>query len=179
MSGFKQARIWMLLIFTLIYSFINLFVFYQEKQIRYDMLSNQLYYENAFTIENSELADWNKIDLGRRAYGLYIEITKEVTSLAEEFGIGHLLDKKIDTLSGGEQQRVAICRAIIKKPDIILADEPTASLDDDNEALVLRLFQVMKKQGCSIVIATHDDKISDICDQVYVIKDHQLVPMAY
>lgn len=107
------------------------------------------------------------------------QIKKEVTSLAEEFGIGHLLDKKIDTLSGGEKQRVAICRAIIKKPDIILADEPTASLDDDNEALVLRLFQVMKKQGCSIVIATHDDKISDICDQVYVIKDHQLVPMAY
>ncbi len=78
MSGFKQTRILMLLIFTLIYSFINLFVFYQEKQIKYDMLSNQLYYENAFMIENSELVDWNKIDLSRRTYGLYIEITEHV-----------------------------------------------------------------------------------------------------
>lgn len=96
-------------------------------------------------------------------------IKKRIEELSSEFGIENLLNKEIKTLSGGEKQRVAICRAIIKKPEILLADEPTGSLDAENEDLVLDMFDNMKKQGIAIVVATHDDKVSNICDEVFTL----------
>ncbi len=93
-----------------------------------------------------------------------MDIKTKIKSLSCELGIHSLLNKKIHTLSGGEKQRVAICRAIIKQPEILFADEPTNSLDDENEGLVLDIFKRMKNQGVTIVVATHDDVVSNICD---------------
>lgn len=97
------------------------------------------------------------------------DIKKKIEILSFELGIKSLLDKDIRTLSGGERQRVAICRAIIKHPKILFADEPTNSLDNMNEALILDIFKRMKKQGAAIVVATHDDAVSNICDITYKI----------
>lgn len=95
------------------------------------------------------------------------QIKSSVNSLAYELGIQSLLNKNINTLSGGEKQRAAICRAIIKKPTILLADEPTGSLDDENEEIIMDIFRRLQKQGTTIIIATHDDAVSDKCDITY------------
>ncbi|GAU76550.1 ABC transporter ATP-binding protein [Fusibacter sp. 3D3] len=94
-------------------------------------------------------------------------IEKRIHSLSSELGIFALLKKEIHMLSGGEKQRVAICRAIIKKSKLLFADEPTGSLDDENEALVLALFRRMQNQGTTLVVATHDDVVVNMCDTTH------------
>lgn len=94
-------------------------------------------------------------------------IRKKVEEAAGWFDIMFLLDKVPKTLSRGEKQRVAICRSIVKIPEILFADEPTGSLDEENEQLVLKVFKYLKDQGTTIVLATHDDSVSQICDEVY------------
>lgn len=74
--------------------------------------------------------------------------------------------KKIYTLSGGEQQRIALARVMLKKGDIILADEPTGNLDEINSNKVMSLLKRLQKQGKTIVIVTHNEKIAKSCDKV-------------
>lgn len=74
---------------------------------------------------------------------------------------GHLPSQ----LSGGEQQRVCIARALINEPKIILADEPTANLDEANEAKVVEIFQTLHEQGTTIVIATHDPALGGLAQR--------------
>lgn len=69
-------------------------------------------------------------------------------------------------MSGGEQQRVALARIIVKPSKIILADEPTGSLDEQNRDIVLKMLRKMQQQGKKIVIVTHDKYIADKCDRV-------------
>jgi len=68
-------------------------------------------------------------------------------------------------LSGGEQQRTAIARALMNKPRMILADEPTGSLDRKNTEEVLSMFDLMKQDGITVLIVTHDESIADACDR--------------
>lgn len=75
------------------------------------------------------------------------------------------LNKKIYTLSGGEQQRVSIARLLLKQCEIILADEPTGSLDKDNKLFILKLLKDLQKTGKTIVVVTHDKEVSDFCDR--------------
>lgn len=93
------------------------------------------------------------------------EIRENVQKISAELSISHLLHKSINTLSGGEKQRVAICRALVKKPEILFADEPTGSLDLVNEKVVLEMFTRLKEQGATIIVATHDATVLDICDK--------------
>lgn len=95
------------------------------------------------------------------------KIRKKVEEVADWFDIKSLIDKASYTLSRGEKQRVAICRSIVKRPEILFADEPTGSLDEENEQLVLEMFRSLKAQGTTIVLATHDDAVSQMCDEVY------------
>lgn len=94
-------------------------------------------------------------------------IRKKVEEVAEWFDIKFLLDKVPQKLSRGEKQRIAICRSIVKMPEILFADEATGSLDEENEQLVLEMFKYLKGQGTTIVLATHDDTVSQICDEIY------------
>ncbi len=83
--------------------------------------------------------------------------------LAEQLQIQDLLSKRVTSLSGGEQQRVCIARALMNEPRVILADEPTSSLDDDNCARVVELLQTQaKKIGAALVIVTHDARIKQL-----------------
>lgn len=79
-------------------------------------------------------------------------------------GLKDYIDRPIHELSGGEQQRVAIAKIIYKDPDIILADEPTASLDDDNKHVVLNYLKQLSKKGKTVIIVTHDKSILDYGD---------------
>ena len=85
---------------------------------------------------------------------------KCVTRLLEEIGLGNKLESMPDELSQGEQQRVAIALAVIKKPDLILADEPTSSLDDTNCQKIIRLLKEQAdKTKSKLIIITHDNRI--------------------
>ena len=74
-------------------------------------------------------------------------------------GLEEKLNKKVYTLSGGEQQRIALARLMLKKCDIILADEPTGSLDKKNAESVLNILKQLNKQGKTIILVTHDENI--------------------
>ncbi|HZK05267.1 MAG TPA: ABC transporter ATP-binding protein [Actinomycetaceae bacterium] len=81
----------------------------------------------------------------------------------EQVGLGGSENQKAFTLSGGEQQRVAIARLLLKPCDIILADEPTGALDPDNRDSVLGLLRELNQRGKSILIATHDPAVENSC----------------
>jgi len=99
------------------------------------------------------------------------EKVHEVLSLLE---ITHLKDKNPEELSGGEAQRVAIARALVKDPSLILADEPTGALDEETEEMILEVFKKLADQGNTIIIVTHSDKVSSVCEAVYMIRDYNI-----
>ena len=93
-------------------------------------------------------------------------------SLFKELGIDHLENKLPKELSGGERQRLAIARALYNNPAIILADEPTASLDSDRAFEVVDLLsKECREKNKSIIMVTHDNRMIEKCDHVYRMKD--------
>ncbi|WP_144466314.1 ABC transporter ATP-binding protein [Bacillus sp. FDAARGOS_235] len=84
----------------------------------------------------------------------------------EKVGLLDKLNSKIYQLSGGEQQRIALARLMLKKNDIILADEPTGSLDEGNRDQVLSILKSLNNEGKTILIVTHDPEVSKICTNV-------------
>ena len=93
-------------------------------------------------------------------------------SLFKELGIDHLENKLPKDLSGGERQRLAIARALYNNPAIILADEPTASLDSNRAFEVVDLLsKECKEKNKSIIMVTHDNRMIEKCDHVYRMKD--------
>ena len=75
-----------------------------------------------------------------------------------------MLDRKVYELSGGEQQRIAIAKIMLKDPDLILADEPTASLDDENKQIVLSMLRMLQQKGKTILIVSHDEQVRHFAD---------------
>lgn len=94
---------------------------------------------------------------------------KEIYRISEEFGVNDLLNTKIDKLSGGEIQRIGIIRSIVNKPSLIVADEPTGSLDDNTAAKIMGFFQKLKKNGTIIILATHSQVIAEQSDTTYIL----------
>ena len=99
----------------------------------------------------------------------YIE--ERIRYLAERLDISDKLDKLVEDLSGGEQQRVAIAAALAYDPEIILADEPTAELDSENIVRVMNLFKEVVKDGKTVVVATHDPRVAREGDRVFLLED--------
>ncbi|MEM7219589.1 MAG: ABC transporter ATP-binding protein [Pseudomonadota bacterium] len=85
---------------------------------------------------------------------------QKIERIAERVGLADALGKSPEQLSGGQRQRAGIARALVNEPKLVLADEPTASLDKDNGAAVLRLFDELAEQGSAVVLVTHDKRIS-------------------
>ena len=81
-------------------------------------------------------------------------------------GLYGKVDQKVYTLSGGEQQRVALARAFYKKNDVILADEPTGSLDAENAEIVMDILRDLNRAGKTIILVTHDEEIKRMCDRI-------------
>ena len=106
------------------------------------------------------------------------EMEKKIDPIAKKLGIDELLEKYPYEISGGQKQRVAVARAIITKPDILLADEPTGALDSGSTDELLRLFRQINEEGQSILMVTHSVKAASTAGRVLFIKDgvvyHQL-----
>ncbi|EJR64540.1 hypothetical protein IIO_01864 [Bacillus cereus VD115] len=104
------------------------------------------------------------------------ESEKRADHLLAAFGLGERKNHYPNQLSGGEKQRVAIARAFMNNPDLILADEPTASLDSKRAREVVEMMkrEVKESQKAAIMI-THDERMLDVCDRILTLRDGQLI----
>ncbi|MEJ5253250.1 MAG: ABC transporter ATP-binding protein [Chthonomonadetes bacterium] len=114
-------------------------------------------------LENVLLAEPNNREVYRRALELF-----------EQLGLSHLMNRYPHKLSGGERQRVCVARAMVHQPQIIFADEPTASLDHINGHAVIRLLASYREHG-AVVVVTHDPEMLADADRVYSLRDGKLV----
>ena len=98
-------------------------------------------------------------------------------ALLVEMQLSHRRDAKVEWLSGGEQQRVAICRALINDPEILVADEPTANLDSKLSAEFLTILRRLAEAGRTVILTSHDPLVieSEVVDRVYSLRDGQLI----
>ena len=96
---------------------------------------------------------------------------KEALEALENVGLADRADHLPSQLSGGEQQRVCIARALINHPEIVLADEPTGNLDETNEQLVLDIFSRLHEQGTTLIVVTHDSHVAS-CGQRQILLNH-------
>jgi ABC-type lipoprotein export system ATPase subunit len=100
------------------------------------------------------------------------ETLARLQKLAGEVGIAHRLDHRIQDLSGGERQRVAICRALMNAPRLLLADEPTGSLDEATGDLVFSLLkELAAREGIAVVLATHERRFAEACHRRLRVRD--------
>lgn len=105
-----------------------------------------------------------------------VETEKRAKELLDFLGLSHRYNHKPTELSGGEQQRVAVARALINKPDVIFADEPSGNLDSESaENLHQLFFELRDKFGQTFVIVTHNQKLADMADRKLVMKDGNIV----
>ena len=104
---------------------------------------------------------------------------KEMVKIAERklsrLGIGDFITKNVKQLSGGQKQRVAIARALVNNPEMIVADEPTGSLDSQSQENVLEIFKELAEAGKTVIIVTHNPEVADYADVVIKMKDGEVV----
>jgi putative ABC transport system ATP-binding protein len=98
----------------------------------------------------------------------YHSVVDEVAArkVLDQVGLGHRFDHLPSQLSGGEQQRVCIARALVNEPPVIFADEPTGNLDEQNEQMVLGLLTELHKLGRTIVMVTHNPELGKFADRI-------------
>lgn len=120
-------------------------------------------------VENVSIPGWMA---GRKKK----EVTDNAVSLLNSLGLSHRLENKPNAMSGGEQQRVAVARALINNPDIIFADEPTGNLDSANAKELHDLFfDLRKKFGQTFLIVTHNEDLATMSDRILHMKDGKIV----
>jgi len=95
---------------------------------------------------------------------------EDVKIMLEKVGLSHRLTHLPSQLSGGEQQRVCIARALINNPELLLADEPTGNLDEANEKIVLQTLQKLKNEGKTIVLITHNPDLAKFADRTLILQ---------
>jgi ABC-type lipoprotein export system ATPase subunit len=101
--------------------------------------------------------------------------TARLRELTDRTGLSHRLGSKIQKLSGGERQRTALCRALMNKPRILLADEPTGSLDEITSATVFDLLlEIVANEGVTLVMATHDRGLAGRCGRLIEMRDGRI-----
>lgn len=91
---------------------------------------------------------------------------EKIAQALDKVGLRDFEQKRVSECSGGEQQRVAIARLLIKPCELILADEPTGSLDQENKMMVFKLLRQMAEEGKTIILVTHDEELKGYCDTV-------------
>lgn len=148
-------------------------------------------------LTNTELARLRSEDIGfvMQDFGLILEETvlhnvmlplffdktkisdmnKKAIIALEKINILELKNKLVRNLSGGQKQRVAIARAIINNPSLLLADEPTGSLDSGTSKEIMSVFKMLNEQGTTIIIVTHEPNIASYCKREIVILDGKII----
>lgn len=146
----------------------------ERAQIRHDDLGLVFQSDNLLpfltAVENLAL----QLALGSAADGF-----DRCVRLLDRLGLGDSLDKLPDQLSGGQRQRVAVARAIVHEPRIVLADEPTGSLDPDNAGAIVELLLAAQHElGTTLVVVTHDEAVARQLDRTIIMRDGRQVRVA-
>ena len=118
----------------------------------------------------STLASLTVLDNVRLPYYLFLrdgDVTDYARELLKQMGIADLEGAFPSKLSGGELRRVSIARALINRPKLLLADEPTSDLDTENTLEIMKLFRTITDQGTTVVMVTHEPETLHFCDKVY------------
>lgn len=154
-------------------------------------------YEGQYSIDNKNTKDfsnnvWDKtrkedihivfqdfklIDNFTVLENLILTLNCSISSAEEalkKLNILEIKNEKVKNISGGEKQRLAISRAIIGNPKILLLDEPTGNLDDTHTDIIMKCVQSLKNENMMIFIITHDNRIIDYCDNIYLLEDKHL-----
>ena len=100
---------------------------------------------------------------------------KVAENILEKVGLGNRINNKPSQLSGGEQQRVSIARAMAHEPKILFADEPTANLDTVSGNSIIELFKELNSKGQTIVMVTHEEEYAKYCDRIVYLEDGKIV----
>lgn len=129
-----------------------------------------------FIFQNSDLIPYLKItEQLQFIQKISVKEPLNAKKLLQQLGLDHRLNSYPNALSGGEKQRVAIARAFINQPDLILADEPTASLDSKRGREVVKIIQKnVHQQNKAAVMVTHDERVLDLVDTIWQIEDGKL-----
>ncbi|QNM92800.1 ABC transporter ATP-binding protein [Aliarcobacter cryaerophilus] len=98
----------------------------------------------------------------------------EIHNLLKILRIDNLSNKYPNEISGGQRQRVSIARALINKPKVIIADEPTGNLDSKNSLNVFEIFKKLSQEQVTIIVATHDKNLAQIANKIYEVKDGKI-----
>ena len=118
-----------------------------------------LFWQSLTVKENIKLGEWSK--------GIESENSEYIL---EKLGIADLSKKAVNKLSLGQQQRLSVARALLSKVPVVLADEPTAALDEENTSNLLKLFKEHQTETrCSILVSSHDNRLDSIADQIVIL----------
>ncbi len=138
----------------------------KEKQVNEYIRNNINYLFQNYALIDDESVEYNLL-LALEYEKIPLKEKKEKVSEAlDKVGLASYNNKKVYTLSGGEQQRVALARIMLKKGDIILADEPTGNLDNSNARKVMSILKQLNKQGKTIIMVTHNEQLAQECDAI-------------
>ena len=120
------------------------------------------------------LSALNNVELALM-YGRYANRRATATEALERVGLGDRMQHKPTELSGGQQQRVGIARALVKSPDILLADEPTGNLDSRSGEEIMKILSELHADGISVIIVTHEADIAARADRIVTMRDGFIV----
>ncbi|WP_125154870.1 ABC transporter ATP-binding protein [Clostridium rectalis] len=128
-------------------------------------------------IENVEMPlVYRKLLLGNTKKLDKYEIKSLALKYLKKVDMDKFANKKVTELSGGQQQRVAVARALVNSPDIILADEPTGSLDKENSFNIIKILKdINKTTNTTVILVTHDEEIAKVCEKIIRIEDGCIV----
>ena len=141
----------------------------KENQLDYFRNKVGFLFQNFALVENKTVAENLNFVKKKSRSGISIENVLEYVNMSDK------LNQKIYKLSGGEQQRIALARLMIKKCDLVLADEPTGSLDKKNAEIVIGILKKINEMGKTVIIVTHDPKVAEQCDRIIEISDGEIV----
>lgn len=121
---------------------------------------------------------WQNVAFGLKMQGVdKHEARRRAEAALAEVGLAAELGRRIDALSGGEQQRVALARAFVMQPAVLLADEPTGSLDfATGETIMELMFELNREQGTTLVLVTHDRGIAERCERSITVEAGSILP---
>jgi len=155
--------------------------FYNENEIIYKnrrKLAEFRFKEIGYIVQNFALIN-TKTAYENIEVPLYKQKSEEVHKIIKKYSDLLSISDKLDhypyELSGGECQRVAIARALVKNPKMLLADEPTGSLDSHNEKIIINYLRSIADQGTTVIIVTHDSAVANVSDRIINMKDGKIL----
>ena len=140
--------------------------FNEKELLQFRRKNISFIFQNFALINEYSVMDNILLPLKYRYGNIDKEKLASARELLDKLDIGYVCDQKIDNLSGGEKQRIAIARSLISNTNVILADEPTGALDEKSGHMIMELFKQMKNIGKTIIIVTHDIDVAKKCDYI-------------